>query len=887
MTPLALRTTRRQEARRSLWIGALVAALLLLLWATNAFAQLRLRLSNVYFVPTPVSQTIVIVALDDAALQTYGRSPREWSRAVYADLVARLSAAQARVIAFDLLFDIATEDDAVFAQAIDAARQSDARTRTILAAAGVQNQTRSGTLLPALAFTSQLLPAPTLRSAAENVGYVNTFPDIDGAIRRQSSLLYIDQNPAVAFPLAVYFAYLRFPTSEIANFIASQTPQPGTLIAAPERTLAVDGSGLWLQNYFGLPSSDTQQTFPVVSLRDVLAGSVDAQLFNDKVVLVGAMHDTTAADEYPVPAAADGRMMAGVEIHANAIETLLQNRFVYEQTPLSSVVMIVTLSLLASLIYSQLRWYWMLPTAVLLLLIWVIFAFLLFGATGQMLNLFHSGLALAGPLLFISGVNLSAEISRRRKTEFLLESVVQVTTQRLELERVLARLAEDIRRLSQAPLGVIWLWGENDSTAELGHFWGQSAPECDRLRPLAEQARASRVLTTQQPYIAVPILWQQRALAVFVIHPSARDTAPALLEELARQIAPGLENTLLHRDVQQQKTLLEGVLAASPAGILLLDSELRILQQNTAARANLSPYGDTLLQKLPENARTALSEAVQRGEAFRDEITLGTKTFYLDAAPLPGVQRWVVALNDVSTLAELNRIKTHMIRMGSHDLKNPLSRIIGYGSLIQKLQKDMPTLPEKQHDYLKSMIQAAEQMRGIINDLLDLEQLRAGDFTREVIEFATIVREAASQQQPEIQAKGQRLNTAIVDSAQVIGNFRQLSALVTNLLGNASKYTPAGGTITVRLHASDETHIRLEVEDTGYGIPAEAQSKLFSEFYRVRTESTANIPGTGLGLSLVKTAAEAHGGRVWVHSQEGVGSTFFVELPLRKALTKA
>jgi len=100
-----------------------------------------------------------------------------------------------------------------------------------------------------------------------------------------------------------------------------------------------------------------------------------------------------------------------------------------------------------------------------------------------------------------------------------------------------------------------------------------------------------------------------------------------------------------------------------------------------------------------------------------------------------------------------------------------------------------------------------------------------------------------------------------------------------NLLGNAIKYTPDEGRISLIL-SQDETCVHIQVTDSGYGIPKKAQDKLFSEFYRVRTQATADIPGTGLGLSLVKSVIDLHGGDIRVESEEGEGSTFFVELPL-------
>jgi signal transduction histidine kinase len=112
-----------------------------------------------------------------------------------------------------------------------------------------------------------------------------------------------------------------------------------------------------------------------------------------------------------------------------------------------------------------------------------------------------------------------------------------------------------------------------------------------------------------------------------------------------------------------------------------------------------------------------------------------------------------------------------------------------------------------------------------------------------------------------------------------MGDYRQLFQGITNLIGNAVKYTPENGKIEVRL-SKQGNMVRFEVQDNGYGISEDGQKHLFQEFYRVRSAATAHIQGTGLGLSLVKAVIEAHGGKIWVVSKEGVGSTFFVEIPI-------
>jgi signal transduction histidine kinase len=150
----------------------------------------------------------------------------------------------------------------------------------------------------------------------------------------------------------------------------------------------------------------------------------------------------------------------------------------------------------------------------------------------------------------------------------------------------------------------------------------------------------------------------------------------------------------------------------------------------------------------------------------------------------------------------------------------------------------------------------------------------------EDIAINEVVQQVATRHEPDLYRKSQRYTEEIVrEPLMVHADTRQISQAITNLIGNAVKYTPEGGSVTVRVYQREDV-ARIEVIDTGYGMPADALPKLFTEFYRVRTPATQNIKGTGLGLSLVKQVIDAHNGRIWVESEEGKGSAFFVEIPL-------
>lgn len=883
---LAQRNLRRQRLQRAVLMGSSLALVFIVLWWVGAFTQVRLSLTSVYFTSVPTSERIVIVALDDAALSAYGRSPALWSRAVYADLLGHLADDGARVVAFDLLFSEPAEGDAQLVEAMQMARTSRTRTRIVLATAGIQVQPAIGgdTRQGQLEFSNALMPTTELLAAADYLGYANVFPDVDGLIRRQISQVSQSGQNGYAFSLASYLAYLRIPALLAGQVIERDGD---TLFVTPESRLKTDANGLWLQNYFGPPSVRGNMTFPVVSVLDVVNERVETGFFTDKIVLVGLVDTQGATDRYPVPAAEAGRLMSGVEIQANAIETLLQDRALVEMDTALEGVLIVVLTLGASLLYAYPRWPLKLILMSVLVSGWWLLAFVVFGTQNVMLNLLHPTLALAVPAILSIGLDITLETRLRRRSEFLLESTTAISEQRLSLERILPLVANDIQRMMDAKRGAIWVLDDDMRDWVIGYAWPddyQATPSTKLAVLAAERSLQSQM---QGHDMVVPTVYQQRANAVISLDAKQinRSEGRALvsLRELTAQVAPNIENALLYNQVLRQRDIVETVLANSPASIVLVDQRGRIVSHNQAFEQTFGPPDeatpdlfDQFADEPSENINP-LRDQLQQNTRFRLEMDVGGRSYQVDGALVETTLQWVLVFNDVTGLIELTRLKTRMIRMASHDLKNPLSRVSGYAQLIE-MSTELE--PEVAH-FLKHIDSAANEMLTLITELLDLEQLQADDGQRETIDFARLVAEVFSRHEPDATRKGQQLTKDLsAGSVQLEGQHRQLSQMVSNLIGNAIKYTPDGGNIVVRLSQND-TVIRFEVEDDGIGIPKAAQAKLFTEFYRVKSEATANISGTGLGLSLVRSVAEDHHGKVGVVSEAGQGSLFFVELPTK------
>lgn len=231
---------------------------------------------------------------------------------------------------------------------------------------------------------------------------------------------------------------------------------------------------------------------------------------------------------------------------------------------------------------------------------------------------------------------------------------------------------------------------------------------------------------------------------------------------------------------------------------------------------------------------------------------------------------------------QLEQLKTDMIRIASHDLKNPLAGIMGY---LEMLRWDIEeTLDETQLDYLQNIDSAARKMQRITSSILSLERIQqmAQETARESVNLTELVRRTVGEQMDEAVRKQQSVNRLLPDEAVLIeGDPMQLHEAMANLVSNAVKYTPDEGTIDVSLHVEgDQAQVRIR--DTGYGIPKDQQERLFSPFYRVRTAETRKIEGTGLGLHLVKNIIERHDGTMFFESEYGTGSTFGFDLPLQQ-----
>ncbi|HET7375153.1 MAG TPA: ATP-binding protein, partial [Anaerolineae bacterium] len=320
--------------------------------------------------------------------------------------------------------------------------------------------------------------------------------------------------------------------------------------------------------------------------------------------------------------------------------------------------------------------------------------------------------------------------------------------------------------------------------------------------------------------------------------------------------------------------------------VIVTDKENRVLLCNPAAEVAFglttgSAIGRLVAEVWPEGSLNGLLPLAAETPTRTEEIIMpdGHTLFGSSSNIISGDGQMigqVAVLRDITHFKELDAMKTEFVATVSHDLRAPLTYMRGYTTMLPMVG----SLSTKQQDYLNKIMAGIEQMTELIDDLLDLGRIDAGvGLVSGECSLADIANNVVESMQDQASTRGVKLSTGILSQKLIQGDQGLVRHAVTNLVDNALKYTGANGSVKVSVQESHNFMV-LAVKDNGIGIAPADQARLFERFYRVRRRDTIDIKGTGLGLAIVKSIADWHRGRVWVESQLGSGSTFYLLLPV-------
>jgi len=331
---------------------------------------------------------------------------------------------------------------------------------------------------------------------------------------------------------------------------------------------------------------------------------------------------------------------------------------------------------------------------------------------------------------------------------------------------------------------------------------------------------------------------------------------------------------------ESERKKLEAIISNIQDGVIVLDEDKNILMVNSSVREIFNLAGRELAGKQiaqvisNEDLKALLARSGEASVKYHEINFDDGRVFNAQYTPIPKIGA-AVTMQDISYLKELDRLKNDFVHTVSHDLRSPLTAILGYTELIERTGP----LNEHQVEFIHRLRGSTQHITALINDLLDLGRLEAGfDTRRENVKLENVLKYTLDMFEPQAKKKKINLLTNIADGLKPLrANPVRVRQMLDNLVGNAIKYTPDHGRVLINM-AMHENQIVLQVEDSGPGIPPEEQNHIFEKFYRA-TNAPEGVQGSGLGLAIVKSIVDSHQGRVWVESVMAKGSSFFVLLP--------
>ena len=507
-----------------------------------------------------------------------------------------------------------------------------------------------------------------------------------------------------------------------------------------------------------------------------------------------------------------------------------------------------------------------------------------------------------------------------QQRDYLL-AISRAMTARLDLPSLLQLILEKAGEMLRGEAGLIALRGRDDKFV-IRALYGLPRHTPQLFAPLLNdipshhahwhipdlyarlQMVASSAGINLRQVVGLPLTLEDELIGVTYIF-RTRDSAFSandrqVLSSFADQAAIAVRNASLYHSLAQETQRLDAIIEHSADGVLLLDAQYRIQTINralaemvgwTPEQARGQPCrrvialhnaqgqdlcsSDCPLADLQADQPLHVEGDVVRPDGHRTSVSITYSPLYDAEGALVNI---VGSVHDVTRFREAEEIKSMFISVISHELKTPVALIKGYASTLRR--EDAHWDSKTVQDSLTIIEEESDRLDRLINDLLEASRIQAGTLKLQLgdVSIPKLAQKAVERFRVETTHHELQLDFP-PDFPPVMADETRLEEVFYNLIGNAIKYTE-GGTIRVGGRAKGE-HVELYVSDQGEGIPREQQARLFEPFYRVDSGLGRRTQGVGLGLFLVKAIVEGHGGRIWVDSAPGQGSTFRFTLPLR------
>jgi PAS domain S-box-containing protein len=539
-----------------------------------------------------------------------------------------------------------------------------------------------------------------------------------------------------------------------------------------------------------------------------------------------------------------------------------------------------------------------------------------------------------------SAKNRSESQSRAKNLSALL-TIAETATQSLDIDKILGDTLDKSLEILGFDLGFIRILNAEKTHMQVRAARGLRSPEfLAGLAPVNAENRnvASVVFQTKEPYVctdirtdpiyrnrtmqregvvstaAAPVLSKQRVLGMVVVGSRQRHRFAKreidLLMAFGAQLGAAVENAQLYDEVAKGKAYIENLVENAPDVIVCTDLTDRIQTWNRGAEvlfgySKEEAIGQPMAMLLPEERDHQIEEirvkvlisGALRDLELRSQRKDGTLIYLsLSASPIRAADGEITGLltvaKDISEkkrferrLKELDQMKSDFVSNVSHELRTPLTAI--KGSVDNMMDGITGPLTEKQARYLARIKSNADRLGRLISDLLDLSKIEAGkiDLRPAHLPVEALVKEVAEVLRAVAAEK--LISLEVVSSDGPVGVWADRDKVVQifmNLIGNALKFTPLNGRVTIAVEKTDPEWVKCSVTDTGPGIPGPEAARIFDKFYQIEQSNKQKTKGTGLGLTIARALVEMHGGRIWIESEIGKGSVFLFTLPAKPPL---
>ena len=786
----------------------------------------------------PEPDDILIVAIDEASIAKLGQFP--WRRSLTAEILDKISPAQPKAIALDILYSEPTDtiEDKALADSIKKAGN------VVISEQLIENRDT-----PELGHSEWLRSLPDIENSAAGIGHVNVETERDGAAR-ELLLRLADDEGVPRWALAIETVrvgdhlnadeisessrFVRIGTRKIPftaaekNLFIKKTDAESRMTTVEPLRMTID--------YIGASGAFAAQT---VSFSDVLDGKITPGRFRGKYILIGATA-ATLGDRISTPfvhtenAEGDqhGDLMPGVEILANEINTILRERFYRKVSDW-------TIALLAGLV-----------------------AFAVIFTTGITEGKFEAAKQLVGLFALFTLIILASYFTFTRA--FLVLPVVSMLASFIAATP-LALLRRSLSASADLDLRIAEL------VAAEKNLLASRRNNVEKSGNLSSETNAKKSLNNK--FLPHGLEWKTETLG----HLSRDLIARSLFVDRAlRSLDEGLIIAETNGRITFTNERAAQILGFSTRKLIGSDLFAKLSEAGQGAQISKSLAEETLTELLDEH-QTIEREIVIGGSAPRYYI-LRLSAVVANENGEKETLGIVAALSDISQHRELEKTKNDVIALVTHELRTPLTAIQGLSELLTEHEIE----PASQSKMLSTINSEAKRLARMVNEYLDITRLESGaqkarfapvNIDNLLEQTLLLLEPLAVKREMKFVRRFEAIQPNINADAEL------LVRAMTNIVANAIKYSKDKTSVTIETRSSDK-FLEIGIRDEGFGISAEQLPHIFEKFYRVPPrKQSSEVAGTGLGLALTQEIVEMHGGRITVESEPNKGSTFTIFLP--------